>query len=548
MLKKLIENWWTNANERTFQYPFAFHLVVDGHAVLHVTRHCGMELGKDILSIDRNGLVHSFQIKGCEGGKLSLNYWRKELFAQVEDLVINPVVHSSLPNGKSIEHQPWLVVNGELEEELIRTINDRNDTYEKLYNRRLKVLTIGQLIAKSIEIESEFWPPNPEYSRDIFEAYLDDGRRVLNKERLARVLQCMVENARGDSGELRLTRLSNSMMLLTSLLTSQHARESNWVAQIEAWIICWSICQSTWIGFEQRKGSRTRSSMELSNFVFSVLDVLLRGLKDECIENPDLHSSKGHFDFAYGMTPVKSTWILGLLSTFALKQRESGLVDEEAELLIEKIVSTKHTRPTIWGEASIPQLLALHFVERCRHATMKSEGLLIDIMQCVINANSPRCDSPFPGPYIDANTYVSNLHGGDKEKIDDMVSDQHSYWLESIVDMLASQLYRRAIATNWESISRIRVEEFQPKDVAEFLFWKCDKGVNQSRVWPMTQSWNDLKEQAKTIDLRRIPSVLTEHAWLTLLFLIVFPHRKERNLLHWLDQQVWTIASERLTS
>jgi hypothetical protein len=96
VLKKLIENWWTNANERTFQFPFAFHLVVDGHAVLHVSRHCGMELGKDILSIDREGLVHSFQLKGCNGGKLSLNYWRKELSAQIEDLVLNPVVHSSL--------------------------------------------------------------------------------------------------------------------------------------------------------------------------------------------------------------------------------------------------------------------------------------------------------------------------------------------------------------------------------------------------------------------------------------------------------------------
>lgn len=309
MLKKLIENWWTNANERTFQFPFAFHLVSDGHAVLHVSRHCGMELGKDILSVDREGLVHSYQLKGCNGGKLSLRYWRKELSAQIEDLVLNPVVHSSLPNGKAICHQASLVVNGELEEELIHAINGRNETFEKIHGRRLNVITIGQLIAKSIEIESEFWPPNPEHSRDIFEVYLDDGRRVLNKERLSRVLQGMVANAASGSSEAQLTRLSNSMMLLTSLLIRQHALESNWVAQIEGWVLCWSVCQSAWV----RMGvDNSRAASRISNSVFSILDVLLKSLKDECLENPDLHSAKGHFDFAYDMTPVKSGWILGL--------------------------------------------------------------------------------------------------------------------------------------------------------------------------------------------------------------------------------------------
>lgn len=541
MLKKLIENWWTNANERTFQYPFAFHLVVDGHAVLHVSRHCGMELGKDILSIDRDGLIHSFQLKGCNGGKLSLKYWRRELSAQVEDLVLNPVVHSSLPDGKSIVHQAWLVVNGELEEELIHAINGRNETFERLHGRRLNVITLGQLIAKSIEIESEFWPPNPEHSRDIFEAYLDDGRRVLNKERLSRVLQGMVASAESDLSETQLIRLSHSMMLLTSLLTKAHSREANWVAQIEAWVICWSICQSAWV----RKGLEKKiSASRVRDFVISIVEVLLRALKDECVENPDLHSSKGHFDIAYDMTPIKSGWILGLLSVYALKCRETGLADDETEILIEKIASAKHTRPRVWGEASIPQLLALHFLERCRNATMKSEGVLVDLMHCILVANSSRCEAPFPSPYIDADTYLASVHSDDKDKITDMVSDQHSYWLEPIVDMLASQMYRQTIACNWDLISRIRVEEFEPTAPADFLLWKCEEGTNRSRNWPTAQSWSELRSQATLIDLRKVPAVLTDLAWLTLLFLIVFPHRKERNLIHWLDQRVWSLATE----
>jgi hypothetical protein len=424
---------------------------------------------------------------------------------------------------------------------LIHAINGRNETFERLHGRRLNAITIGQLIAKSIEIESEFWPPNPEYSRDIFEAYLDDGRRVLNKERLSRVLQGMVTDTGSGLKESQLVRLSHSMMLLTSLLTRSHSREANWIAQIEAWVICLAICQSAWVrnGLVQKV-----SASRITNFVVSVIDTLLRALRDECFENPDLHSSKGHFDIAYDITPVKSAWLLGFLSVYALKCRETGMADDITENLVDTITSAKHTRPRVWGEASIPQLLALYFLERCRNATLNSEGLPADLMHCILVANSPKCEGPFPSPYIDANTYLTFLHGDNKSKVSEMISDQHSYWLEPIVDMLATQLYRQTIALNWDSISRIRVEEFEPCTPADFLFWKCEQGTNRSRNWPATQSWAELKTQSKCVDLRKIPAVLTEHAWLTLLFLIVFPHRKERNLVHWLDERIWNLSGK----
>lgn len=51
MIERVIENWLDNASEKTYQVPFCYMLVKQGHKIIHLSRHCGMEHGKDIITI-----------------------------------------------------------------------------------------------------------------------------------------------------------------------------------------------------------------------------------------------------------------------------------------------------------------------------------------------------------------------------------------------------------------------------------------------------------------------------------------------------------------
>ena len=55
MLERVIENWLDKATERSFQQPYCYILSADGHTIIHSTRHSAMELGKDIITINRHG-------------------------------------------------------------------------------------------------------------------------------------------------------------------------------------------------------------------------------------------------------------------------------------------------------------------------------------------------------------------------------------------------------------------------------------------------------------------------------------------------------------
>ena len=124
MIERLLENWLTRANERSFQIPFCHWLAYKGHTVVHMSRHCAMEMGKDILAIDPEGIPCAYQLKGVEGGgRITLSKWRDDLSKQLHPLVHRKIVHPSIPDRP---HRSFIVINGELDEEVARDIDDFN--------------------------------------------------------------------------------------------------------------------------------------------------------------------------------------------------------------------------------------------------------------------------------------------------------------------------------------------------------------------------------------------------------------------------------------
>lgn len=73
MIEKLLENWLDSASERSYQPVFVQMLVADGYRVLHSSRHCLLEYGKDILAIAPDGVGCAFQLKGDPKGRMKVD-------------------------------------------------------------------------------------------------------------------------------------------------------------------------------------------------------------------------------------------------------------------------------------------------------------------------------------------------------------------------------------------------------------------------------------------------------------------------------------------
>ena len=173
MQERVIENWLDRASELSFQMPFCQMLSSEGHTVVHLTRHCGMELGKDVLSIGADGVPCAYQLKGAGGGRITLKRWRDELNAQAFDLVVGKIVHPSIDSKQ--HHRAYFVTNGTLDEEVIAAIDRMNVQWADagMGHLRLRTIVRGELLAKASALENNLAIPTmanavPEGSRTAF--------------------------------------------------------------------------------------------------------------------------------------------------------------------------------------------------------------------------------------------------------------------------------------------------------------------------------------------------------------------------------------------
>ena len=146
MIERLVEDWLASATERSFQTPFCHTLTNKGMTVLHLTRHGEMEIGKDVIAVDRQGTPHAYQLKTPSGPRITMSEWRKDIAAQVFDLVTTAVIHPSLPETQP--HRSFLVTNKGIDESVMRAIADLNRRWAGVGQGHLKLETIvgGELL------------------------------------------------------------------------------------------------------------------------------------------------------------------------------------------------------------------------------------------------------------------------------------------------------------------------------------------------------------------------------------------------------------------
>lgn len=533
MLERLVENWLDKAIERTFQVPFCHMLVNEGYTIVHLSRHCGMELGKDILAVSPEGIPCAYQLKTARGGRISLDQWNRDISPQITNLVAGKIVHPSIDS--SVHHQSYLVTNGILEEEVARAIDDINRQWQDQGQGHLKLRTIvkGELIEKAKNLGPGLWPAEPLDAKLVFELFLEKGAGVFPKSKLSSLLESALFNdIKTRPSKEACKRQMASTALLCSLVTSSFSMKANYLAELEAW----TICLSYMIGIIEKWRMSDETYKSEIELVYMILFNSLHNLVDEIRKRTHYVEGDALVDPLYYR--VRITWLVALLSIYAFWTRFDRREDEETELFLREFVLNNLDKMQLYGEAAIPKFLAFYWFYRKIDGSMRPDFILRDMINAICQANGSSNEDTFlANPYYEAEEILPHLLGIASEPLDDYFKG-NSYMLEALVHLFVRKNWKQAMKMLWPEITKISTTEFAPKRRWEYCKWRNTEGEIKTNYPKMTQDWSELKELSIESSGGNVPNIYKKYPHLFLLFLCVFPHRANSQNIRWLDTAI----------
>lgn len=536
MLERLVENWLTKASERTLEVPFCQMLSGEGHKVVHLSRHGPFEQGKDVITVAPDGTPCAFQLKSIDG-KLTQRKWA-DFVPQITRLVELPIRHPSVDGGP--HRRTYLVINGELEEEVREEITARNRDWVGRGHPRLETIVRGEILTRLTSLQTDFWPAKLSFERELLQLYTTDGRAYLDKANLYSLLSSIVDEASTSKGPRDPTRLLPSTAIFVSYALASFEGEDNHVAMIEGWTVFVSLL----IALVERFQVPENLWKDTFDICLYAIRAHLEGLIAELKERP--HFVEGNALVDAPFYRGRMTWLLSLVAVNELMRISLDPSDAIDGWAIE-FITREMIRAQLWGDAAFPQLLALFFFVNQVGRPNESDRLLFGLIDGICSSHKHEGALGLPDPYHSLAEVVS-MNVGLINREDTENFKGRSYSLGPILQLCARRGWRQALAQRWPDISRIDLAEFNVNAPWQYCQWHCEEGRLRIAAPGAPQSWTDLRDKSRQVDPSGLPQILRNRPWLLLLFLVVFPHRMTTEAAKFLDdhfRQV-KIASRRV--
>ena len=225
------------------------------------------------------------------------------------------------------------------------------------------------------------------------------------------------------------------------------------------------------------------------------------------------------------------------MGIYALWRRSEGLPKDEVDDFLAKFCIDKQNELDLWGEAAIPQFLAFMWYFRKIDASRNPDGFLGRLISLICELNRPEKMTSLASPYHGAGDVLAQIPGLGEEPLMDYCRGE-SYAIEGLVQLFVLRNWKRAMKSLWPHATRIARVSFEPGKLWDFYGWRNEKGTHKIVYPKHTQNWEELKALAFESDGASIPPTIKNHPILLLLFLCVYPHRMNAEILRWLDTEM----------
>lgn len=537
MFERLLDAWLDSAGERTYQGPFCQALAAQGYTVLHSTRHAPIEFGKDVIALMPDGTPCAYQLKGNPGSRLTLTQFR-EIQPQLFQLATQAIVLPGVPPGR---HRCYLVTNGQIDEEVHRSIDDMNRSLQPTGLTPVEVIARGQLLAMFQEQAKNFWPSEIPDLHRIFQLLALHGEEQPPYELLHHVLTQMfrlgTEDERLKKEELR-RRITSAAVVLAVCLRSFSQKENHFVV-IAGWALfsTYTIAACARHGHDFDELGAASVEVALETVLFRLTD-----LAKEAVERT--HHFQGDMFIDAAVVGGRQTLLVGLFSVLWLwRNRRDSWPSPEAKVLVEDAVKKCRPRMELWGEAAVPQYLAYYWYLRSTDATMAPDGFLLGLLRALVTQRREGEDQfTLPSPYYsfeDVRRHYLARVTGRPDPMDGDSRKAASYFAEAIFHLAARTGLKVSCKDIWPDLTRVMHCSFIPEHPWQYCVWRSEDGQNKDRLLPLGETWDGLVEQARFVGTPEIPDALRKLPELLLLFVLLAPFRGTPNVVRFLG---WTFS------
>lgn len=527
MIEKLLENWLDSASERSYQAVFVQMLAAEGYTVLHSTRHCLLEFGKDVLAVAPDGVGCAFQLKGDPGGRMTISQFRSEVQGQLLQLTSQSPAYPGFPAGV---HRAYLVSNGQFEEEVQTAVAQMNaasiPTKVELWSR-------GKLLDLCKKHGASLWPSELRENRALLELYLAPSRAQLQSDTLASVLESVLHLAEQDVPLSRreLERAATSAAWLTGISTATLAESENFQAVAYAWAMC---CAALIAAEERHAGTEVKAVRATLAIAEGALLDTLAALWNEV---------KGRGNLVQGDALTDSVvhgWrvaiLYGLLSSLAIANSSLPLLEQASgDALVAWLTSGKH-RPDLWGEGAVANVVPWLVWLRRIDASMRPDCEIELLANAVVHLNQAKSQFALANPYYEFEEVARyRIQHADVRRASSLERETiagSSFTAEVVLHLLVRTNLKQSCRALWPEFSKLTHRRFIMDESWHFALRRAPGGIEESRIFPATYEWSQLRADATVGDgPLAVPGYLAAKPWLLAMWWQVAPYRLDRDSL-----------------
>lgn len=522
VLEKLLENWLDSASERSYQPVFVQMLAADGYTVLHSTRHCLLEFGKDILAIGPDGVGCAFQLKGDPGGRMTIGTFRDGIQQQLVQLMSQSPSYPGFPRGA---HRAYLVSNGQFEEEVQAAVREMNDGP---YPAKVELWSRGKLLDLCNRRGASLWPGELRDTRDLLELYLGNPRDQVPIRTLAEMLSSVLGLAADVTpfGRPQLGRAASSAVWLTGISTAPFAEAENH----QAVALGWTLCCVMLIGAAEKHAQGDMKAVQTS-FTLAASTVLdaLAALWQEVRERQHLVEGDALTD------PEVYGWrigvLYGLLSSLAIAAKDVPVLDDDSRHALSQWLKTGTHQLDLWGEAAVANLIPRLLWLRTDDPTLRPDLEINALTSAVITRNQQKSLMSLPSPYYtfeEVFRHYRDVYGLRRSVsiIEQETFPGNSYTAELLFHLLVRTGLKQRCKSLWPAFSRLGHRQLRLDASWHYCTVTTPSGIEDTKLYKPTYEWSQLKQDSLQEEQpSTVPEELRKNPWLLAMWWQVAPHR-----------------------
>ena len=510
MIERIFENWLTKASERSFQLAYVQLLIAEGHEIVHISTHGAGEHGKDIISKDGDGKYHAFQLKATDAKDLTKAEWRK-MRDEVYEVSEVPIEHPSIPAGS--DHVAWFVINSGLTPDVFSEIEMRNRDAVQKGKRTLGTDLKGQISARLLREFKSLLPEEPKDFHQFLGLYLANGKGPLDKEKFAHLIASALPEEGEISKKDQPRKVAGATLLALYALNS-YFQEKNWVSVIDGLV----ITIATILRWSAKRNLPDDAWKAGVNILMDVIETMFVDLQTEVLAREEV-LTEGNVMVDQPYYAYRVTKLFGYLAGWEVFRFLRSAIPCEG-VGVAHILTMKHSRPFLWGEAVIPQLACLGWLHECKFGQSHE---FVHLLEAVVRkSKTETTEGILPSPYYSETQVLDVVLGFAAPFGESFVG--RSFSMRSLIDAVVRRNQRAALDKPWKDITHIYCVEFKPKYAYDYLSWHIEEsGQEDARFFANPQSWAELVRQEDRSS--EAPDILSKVPHFLPLFLLVYPHR-----------------------